>query len=273
MTDDAGTSTESTIVEPGSGPAGEPAGIPAPSGGGNPAWEPIRSKLGPSFGLVEEHLKEWDRSAQQRITDANSKVQRYEQLGKYEELQQAYQLQQRLNQDPRQVYSLLENYLRQTGQLEDLNAAVEDDEQDPESDVERQLQQLGQSQQQIQEFLAQQEYQRQEAAATADFDRQMAGIRQANPHLSDDDETEIYQRALSVALQTDRDPDLNAAAEEFNALRTRLLTAPRAGDSAPRLVPSGGGAPGRGEPQNVAKMTPAQRQSYITDMLKANQRG
>lgn len=277
MSDTSGTGAAPVDTGAGPGPV-EQAQQPVPdSGGGNPAWEPIRSKLGPSFGLIEDHLKEWDRSAQQRVEQANTKAQRYEQLGDYDSLNRAYLLQQRLDANPMEVHSLLTNYLRETGMLpaeaaQVAQQMVEEDD-DPQSDVERQLQALGQSQQQIQEFLAAQEYQREQASAEAEFGRQMQSIRQSNPHISDDDEQEIYGRALANAMRDGSDPDLAKATEEFNALRTRLLSTPRPGASAPRLVPSGGGAPTRGEPQNPAKMTPAQRQAYVTELLKAGQPG
>jgi hypothetical protein len=277
MSDAEGTSAPVDGGQPApQGGSGPEAGGNAPqTGGGNPNYDSIRSKLGPSFSLVENDLKEMDRLANERITRSNADLKRYTDLGDFDSIQQAYGLAGRLNSDPRGVYDLLGQYLSQQGLLDDIedDDDVEYDEDGVEiepSPQDLQLQQLQAAQEQMQGYLSQQEQARAEAQAEQELDSQMQSIRQANPHFTDADEARIYRFAYAAALANESDPDLEAAAAELNSLRTEFLSAPRAGDSAPRLVPSNGGLPRQGEPVSRGKQKSQDTQSDVVAMLRAN---
>lgn len=251
---------------------GQQQANPAPQGGGNPVYDGIRSKLGPSYSLVEPDLREWDRQAQERITKANAEAKRYAELGDFQTLSQAAQLQRLLQSDPKAVHDRLTQFLRQNGTLPpEVQAAVDAQEDDDSEEYDDpRFAQLQQSQQQIASFLADQQRQQAEAQALGQFESQMTSIRQQNPHFTDQDENRIYRMAYATAVSTDGEPDLAAAAAELNSMRTDFLSAPRPGSSAPRLVPSGGGQPPRGEATPYAKQNPQQTQQSVVEMLRAN---
>lgn len=280
----AGTSDATTgaPAETSSGPATESqATSTAPESGsseqssqGNPAWETYRSKLGDNFfKLIEKDLAEDDRRAQTRISEANAKAKQYEEFGTPDDIRAARQLAQQVGTDPKGVYERLGDWLRQNGQLEaaaaaDAQAEALDDEEDSE-DTDPRLAELQQGQQQIQEFLAQQQRQAAIEQTTAEFQTQMKDIRGKNEWMSEDDENEILSRALANAQTSDKDVDLGEAAEQYISLRTRFLTTPRPGDSAPRLVPSGGGAPARSSGFDFNSASKEDRAKYVAEYLNS----
>lgn len=286
MTD--GTSSASAVesalsaanAEPDSGPSAEPnpptqqsqepASQPVQQQSGvNPAWEPLRSKLGEvTFRLVQDDLKEMDRLAQQRITEANAEREKFTALGDFDTVQGAMSLIANIDEDPKAFYERMGDLLRQQGLLEEAAAAdaaadaVDDDAEDDDPVVQRL------------HALEEREQQRVLQAEAARFERELdtkvESITKANPWMSQVDKDEIMSRAGKYLTPTATvDQILEKASAEWIGVRQSLQSVPRAGDSAPRLVPSGGGNPAAAAPQDPAKMSVKDTRSLIENVLKA----
>lgn len=222
----------------------------APSGG-NPAWEPLRTALGPQFfQLAEPHLKEFDKQAQGRIAKLNSDLKTYSSLGTPEQLTQYATIAQRLDSQPEVIYEALGKFLRENGRMPETDAevaeAVEDYE-DDEEQIDPRIAQLEQTQMQMMQMIEAQQAQERAQAADAALDEELGQLRQAHPDLEDVDIHEILQRAAFRAMNG-QDPALEEVAQEYiENVVNRIRSAPRAGDSAPRLLPTGGGSAPTGQ--------------------------
>lgn len=282
MSDTSGTSTPPAAApaapaEGGSGPETTSTTSTSTEGqqssGGNPAWDTYRSKLGPSFRLIEGDLAEQDRLAQQRVEAANAKAKQYEDLGSIDDLRNARALATQLNDDPKGVYERLAGWLRANGQLEEAAAMQQAADAEPDADGDDEdedprIKELREGQERIQGFLSEQQRAQAIAQAQSQYEATMQDIRGKNGWMSDDDAAEIVRRALGDAIANESEPDLQKAADEYIGLRTRFLSTPRPGDSAPRLVPSGGTAPARDSNFDFTKAGKQDRQSYIAEILR-----
>lgn len=245
--------TEETIVE-----AVEPTGpaedqgkeTATPEGGVNPHWEPLRSKLDPiSFSKIEEDLKNWDKSADTRISSVNQQLRAYSELGTPEQLQSYATLAQRIDSEPEVIHKALGEFLQKTGRMpetqKELQAAVDNVEEEAEKPEENpELAELRAGQEQITQFLQAQAQAQQEAEADAALDTEIKQLKETHPELLDEDIQEVLQRAAFIASSSNKVPKLaDVATDYIENVRNRILNTPRPGDSAPRLVPPTGGAP------------------------------
>ena len=79
---------------------------------------------------------------------------------------------------------------------------------------------------------------------------------------------EIVNRALALSQQNpNRVVPLSEAADEFDSLRDRILSTPRPGDSAPKLLPTSGGNPGSGQQRSVGELSRNETQDLIASYL------
>ena len=111
--------TEQPVTDPVEGASGPSDNQgESTSGGGNPAWETLRSKLDPiSFSKIEEDLRGWDKSAETRIASVNQKLSDYQKLGTPEKLQTYANLAQRIDAEPEVIYDALGKFLQKTGRM------------------------------------------------------------------------------------------------------------------------------------------------------------
>lgn len=262
---------ESATVEPtvDAGEGGESAG--------NPAWDEIRTKLDPTtFKLIEPSLRGWETNAQKRIEESNKQFGWAADLTKNgvtpEQIQQSLLIANKLNEDPAAIHEALGNFLRENGRLPDkqeLQQQVEEDADDDSEDSEDpRLSQLEQQQQQIAQFLQQQQEAQQLAEASAALDQEVEALKKAHPEFSADDVQEVMQRAAFKAQVSGNVPPLEDMAAEYIGLRNRILTTPRAADSAPRLLPTGGGvAQAGGGQKSLGQLDKNEAQNLVANLL------
>jgi len=287
MLDDLATTetAESTEATPEAPAAQEPATS------GNPAWEGIRSQLDPiSFSKIEAELTKMDQAAQSRVQSSNEALKPWKSFADQgvtpDLVQTALSLQQRIDANPVEIYQYLGKFLADTGRMP-TNAEVAQAEKTGEitGDDEPQLKdprfdELAQQQQQIAEFLQNQAIQQQNAqleqAAEAELDAEVNSLKTTHPELSDADVQEIMARAAFVAQQNlAQGKEIIPSLEEihtgwFSELRNRFLSTPRAGDSAPRLVPTSGGMPSNA-PSPVGQWSNQQVQEFIAAQIAGQQ--
>lgn len=252
---------------------------------GNPAWEPLRSKLDPiSFHAIQDDLKAMDAAANQRITDVNARYEPYKAFAEQginpQQIQQALAISQQINERPEDIYQYLGQFLQQTGRMpsqQEVQAASAAGEigEEAEPQVDPRFDQLSQQQQAIMQFL--QEQQRVEAARQAEtsLDTETSQLKATHPELTDEDVKEVIRRAAFVAQQNlaqgnHKIPSLEDAYTDFNALRTRILSTPRPGDSAPRLLPTSGGIPSAVGQKTLGQLSRTETQDLLAGLLDQN---
>ena len=269
-TDSVDTSADVTTADSGPVDGGDNL---ASDAGGNPAWESLRTKLDPiSFKSIEEDLKGWDKSAETRISTLNSQLKPYKDLGEVEQLQSYAALAQQIDAQPEVIYEALGNFLRENGRMpetqEELQDAVDDTE-DGQEYRDPRFDELQQQQEQMRQFLEQQENVRIEQEADNALEQEIGQLQQSFPDFTQDDIQEVLMRA-AFELSNGSERKLEEVAKEYiEKTVNRIRAVPRPGDSAPRLLPTSGGVPtsnGQGTP--LGKMSRSDVQSLIAASLQ-----
>ncbi len=275
------------------------------AGGDNPAWAEIRSQLDETtYGLIKPHLAKFDSAAQQRIESLNKQfgwAKQYIDGGRTpEQIDASLRYADMLSNKPVEVFQNLASYLQQhfpqewqqlsqsftpqqlAQQVQGDPNAFEDEEVDPRiAAIERQNAELLANQQRQAEWFAQQEAQRQQDEVNAYVTSKFDSIRQARPDLQDEHWQQILgyaagQTELRRLAGQDQPMELEEAVQWFDDLKNQFLTAPRPGDSAPDLLPLGGGTgnPAQPQRQDYSKMSDNDIVEMIArDMAAKNQRG
>ena len=256
---------------------------PAPAeSAGNPAWDTLRSELDEiSFHRIEPHLKEMDRAAQQRVTTSNQQLAPYKEFidsgVTSEDMQTGLALAQRVNSNPEELYEALGTYLRDNGRLpnevelkqEIKENAEESKEEEKPSDP--RYDELAQQTAQMREFLQAQDFERQVGVASQALAQEETALKTANPYLNDADIKTIQRQAVSIARETGKVPSLSEVHDGwFTELRTRFLSTPRPGDSAPRLLPTSGGLPSSVPQKSLGELSSAETQDIIASLIVAS---
>jgi hypothetical protein len=263
---------------------------------GNPAWEPFRKELDPiSFSRVEKHLKEWDTAANQRVTSVNEQYKWAKDLQDRqiapERINLALQFADNLDKNPEMVYEQLTSFLRENGRLpeskQELQQAVaEEAPADSEYGDDPRLKALQERQNALDQQQADFEDRQQEQwdqiqqqeltkKYDAELSTELSNLEATRTDLSKPDIGEILtyaarQTEANRAQGTDKIVTLSEATAWFDGLRTRFLTAPRPGDSAPDLLPTSGGNPGSAVGKSPSQMSSDEIQAFVAAGLTAS---
>jgi len=249
---------------------------PTEESGGNPAWDSLRSKLDPvSFHSIQEDLKNFDKNAESRISSLNQQLKEYNELGSPEQLQNYATIAQRLDTEPEVIYNALGEFLKQNGRMPETEAELQDavDEEEAfgteEAPVDPRLAQLEQQQQQMQEFLAQQEQVRVQQEADSALEQEIGELKKAHPDFTEDDVREVLMRAAFQLQSSGKAGKLSDVAQEYvDKTVNRIRAVPRPGDSAPRLLPTSGGVPAGQQATPLGKLSRNDVQSLIASSLE-----
>lgn len=250
----------------------------------NDIWAPIRSELDPiSFSRIEAHLKDMNRSATERVTRSNQQLAPYKQFidsgVSPEDLAAGMQLAQQVNDDPAALYTALGTYLEREGRLpsktelkEEVKANEGVDPNAPEATPEDpRLITLAQQNEQIMSFLQAQEQTRLETQADREVSSEIDALKAAHPELATEDVQEIVSRAAFVAQTSGQIPTLESVHDGwYQGLRSRFLTAPRPGDTAPKLLPTSGGLPSNIPQKKLGDLSNSEVQDVIASMIEQN---
>lgn len=251
MSDPIGTEAPaaSTEAPAPSGPEITQEPTASEGGGGNPAWDTVRTKLDPiSFSKIEEDLKNWDKSAETRISSVNQQLKAYSDLGTPDQLKTYAELARRIDTEPEVIHEALGNFLKDNGRMpetkKELTDAVEGVESENPPEENPELAAIKAGQEKIENFLYQQAQAQQLEAADKELATEIDTLKTAHAELDERDVQNILQRAAFIAQTTNKIPTLEEVAVEYiEKDRNRILSTPRPGDSAPRLVPTTGGTP------------------------------
>ncbi len=264
-------------VSESSGPVGETTEQQTSGdAGGNPAWDSLRSKLDPvSFHSIQDDLKNFDKNAESRISSLNQQLKQYNELGSPEQLQNYATIAQRLDTEPETIYNALGEFLKQNGRMPEteaeLQTAVDDEEAfgTDEAPTDPRIAQLEQQQQQMQDFLAQQENVRVQQEADSALDQEINELKKAYTDFSEEDIKEVLMRAAFQLQSSGKPTKLADVAQEYvEKTVNRIRAVPRPGDSAPRLLPTSGGMPGGQQATPLGKLSRNDVQSLIASSLE-----
>lgn len=243
--------------------------------GDNPAWKEFQDQLDPmSYSRVKPLLSKWDQGVTQKMSQASEQYAPYKDIiaGRDPKtLELALRYADALDQNPVQVFQQMQNWLTSQGMLEQQQYDEEQESEDGEQEDPR-FAQLQQQQEQMRDFLAQQHQAQIDSQADADLNRESAALKQAHPDLSDEDMQEVYRRAAFAAQQGGKVPTLEQAYTEFSALRDRIRSMPRPGDSAPNLVPLNGGTPSPQSQRSLGSLSREESQNMLAALIEADNR-
>lgn len=250
---------------------------------GNPAWEEFRSQLDPiSFSKIEPILAKQDQSVQQRIQSTNASYEPWKALADQgvtpETVNYALGVMQYVDENPVELFEYLEKFLNDTGRMpsreevQDASAAGEiGEEEAPQYDP--RIDELAQQQEQMREFLEYQQQQAEAHEAEVALDNEISAFKTAHADVSDADLKEILGRTALIAQQNfaQGKQDIPSLEEVysgwFTELRTRLLSSPRPGDSAPKLLPTSGGLPSSAPAKGLGQMSRQDVQDFIASAI------
>jgi hypothetical protein len=259
----------------------ETSAEPEATSGGNPAWGSLKAAVPElTFSQIEPFLKEFDKGATSRIESLNSQYAPWKSLADQgvdpDRAAAAAQLMDQIDNDPQAVYESLGKYIRETGRApsqEELATQVaEDAENDEESPEDPRLAQLAEGQEQIRQFLQAQEVEKLNQQAEQELDSDIQTFTAAHPELSKEDMGAILKTAAATAVLNaqngiDKVPTLDEAAQEYFALRTRILSTPRPGAKAPLLAPTSGGIPQAANQKTFGQQTNQETQDLMAALI------
>lgn len=268
-----GTATE--VVEPET--TTEVSTGPEDNSGFNPAWEPIKEKLGDAaFQLIQPELSKWDQGVNKRFETLNEQFAPYKELGTPEELTNYKNIIEQMDSNPEAMYEALGNFLQENGRMpskaEAQEIADEIDEEAETSEIDPRLEELAKGQEQIRQFLEAQQEAEIQAQAEAELNAEIADLESSRGY-SKDDMQEIIRTAAFLSSQSDKVVPLSVAADQFDALRERILTTPRPGDSAPKLLPTSGGNAAATLNKSVGSLSRNETQDLISAYLSQSNQG
>lgn len=243
---------------------------PEADSGFNPAWEPIKEKLGDAhFQLIQSELADWDKGVNKRFETINSQYAPYKDLGTPEEIQGYKQIVQQMEANPEAMYDALGQFLKETGRMPTQEEAQDiADELDDEAagTEDPRLAELAKGQEEIRNFLEQQRVAEVQAKADAELASEIEELTNTRGY-SKEDMKEIISRAAFLSSNSDKVVPLSQAADEFDGLRERILTQPRPGDSAPKLLPTSGGASSNNQTKSMGELSRNETQDLVAAVL------
>lgn len=208
--------------------------------------------------IIEPYVKKWDAGVQRRFQDLHGQLSPYQQLGADpQELAQAYQLYQLLDEDPERVYhALREQY--ESGEDEDDGVDDSGDEsfQGLPPEIQQELKQQRQVLEALAEFVTNQQQTAQEAAEDKELDSYLGLLRE---EFGDYDEDYVVAKMYRGMSGED-------AVKSWQAAIQKQLNG--GGTPPPNLPPilSGGGVV-PAEQQNLAKMDRKDVKSLVAQLM------
>lgn len=250
--------------------------------GVNPAWDTLKEKLPKEFhSQIDPILSEWDKGVQQKFQQHAEELRRFEAWKEFadsgtdpQQLRVAAQMAQNLNTDPLTFYNNLSTMLRERGLIQEAQQVEQKAEEELEA-LEQvndpRIDTLAKQQEMIIQGLTAQQQAQMQAEADARIAQQvqsdMATLESKTGPLPDWVKNEVFNRGALMTQQLGRPVGLQEAFIEFQKVRQQLLNTPRPGETAPRVVPGGGGFPAR-KPDKEALKTFEGRGAAIAEIIQ-----
>lgn len=245
----------------------------------NPAWSTLKDILPREFhGQVDPILSKWDQDVQARFQTNAAKVrEEYAKYDAYEPIVQqgipadqllaSHNIISQMNANPVQFFERFKAVLIQQGlyteaaKVQDHIEDITDENtlgHDPRFDqLAQQQQQLAAQQQQFFQTVEQQRIAALESETDARIDQQIASdfdsLESQVGKLPEDVRDMVIDQSLLLMNKLGRPVSVREGYQEVVRIRERMLSTPRPGQLAPRVVPTGGGFPAQQADPNAHK--------------------
>lgn len=252
------------------------------STGVNPAWESLKEKIPKEFhSQIDPILSEWDKGVQQKFQTHAEELRKFDPYKQFIENQvdpQAllvgYNMAQNLNTDPVTFYNNLAQMLRENGLIQEaaqVQAKADDELENLEQVSDPRIDALQQQQEQLIAGLAAERQAQLQAQADARIQTKIQSdmdfIESKTGPLPEWAKMEVINRAGLMTQQLGRPVSLVEAYKNFQETRQKILNTPRPGETAPRVVPGGGGFP-QNKPNPEALKTFEGRTAAIAEIAR-----
>lgn len=252
----------------------------------NPAWAPFLEGMPEQlYPMLKSRLRESDKNVQQMVSKVHSE---YEDYKPYKEaglsrqqIDAALQFYQLADSDPEALWKQMGNYYgynsQQQGQQPnspagevDLGSDEDGQQQQFDPFADPRIQQLAQQQQAIQQQMIAAHNAEVQRNADAEIDSWITAQqtqRGGKEKFNDDTMDFILNRAMAEASRTgDYQKAIGNAFAAYDSFVGQVRSAPRVNDSAPLVMPTGGGVPIVGK--NPADLTDAERRNLGAQMIQ-----
>jgi len=260
------------------------------SGGETPfGYQAILEKLDEfSQQKIRDDLAEMDQNATKRIESVNASYAPWKPVADAgispDDVAVAVQIITELNENPAEFYRKLQDHLKSEGKLptaeniQEAAAAVAGGDDVTETPEDPQISALRAKLEAIDQREQEREASQQRAVVESqirqELDGHVAQVKQAHPDYSAEDFSQIYgiadvrNRALAANGKQEVFTVLQAA-DEFEALRQRILSTPRPGRNAPKLTPVGGNAAIDTESRKASDIPAKEFAAEMADLLNS----
>lgn len=249
----------------------------ATQGNDNPAWAPYLEKFPePVRGIARETFSEWDKGVQRRFGEIHDQYRDFKQFAdqgvKPEDLQNAWGLASILQNDPQGFAQMLAQHLGMT--IQQAEAATEQLQQEDSSqgELDPRIQKLQKDQQELMDYIRHQEESAQQAQMAQQQEQQLTAEMSdlekkygINGKMDDFIKNKVLEEALRLSMLTDKPVTMEQAYLSLEQFVSQVRTAPRPGDSAPRVMSSGGMQPVT-LPVDPGKMSGKQTREYAAEV-------
>lgn len=248
----------------------------------NPAWAALKDKLPKEFHpQIDPILRDWDQGVNQRFETTKARYSPYDEIINQgydpQELIQAKAIIDQMNQSPLDFYENLKGVLLREGMIEEAQQVQQmqnEEEQQQQEQVNPELAKLREEHNALVSTLQSAAQADAQAQNDARLDQQIAGemefIESKVGEIPEWAKVEIINRAALMTEQTGQPVTLVDAYREFQRLRQQILSVPRPGAQAPRVVPGGGGFPAV-QRDREALRTEEGRSAAIAEIVARNQ--
>lgn len=252
-----------------------------PQGGDNPAWTPFKEQLGEvPYNLIKPTLQDMDRKANERFEAIHKQ---YEPLKGFSDLgvtpdqvRQQQQIIDLLNNDPLTFYNMLgqnpqiaQALAQQSGTEEPVEEPGDDDPFDLEQNP--QFQAMQQQNQQMMQMLQERQQQEQAQQMDQQIESEMADVFGRHQDFNEQDQRQAII-IWSNMVQFDPNATLEQAAEQVAGYKQSILSTPRAGASAPQVMPTNGSSPSPNGNAHMGALSSKDTRSLVQQYL-ANAQG
>jgi hypothetical protein len=247
------------------------------TGGMNPAWSPLLDKLPEGFhGMVAPVLRDWDKNFDSKLHEVQSKFEPYqpfvEQGVDPDQLNAALEFYRMAEADPKAIYEQMGTFFGfGAGQGQDGQELSDGEEpfslEEDELSKNPKFQELMQNQQAIAQVLLKQREQEEMALVEQQIETEVNSIKEAHPDLSEQEETMMFQLALSSKIT------LTQAAEQLFSYKDQITQQFAQGRPTPPSVMSATGTVPGQTPIDPTKLDSKGTKSLVAQIMAAQNNG
>lgn len=269
MSEEAGTETSNEVFQADETPQGQPSDT-GTGDSGNPAWNEILSTLPDSLHtVVRPALEKWDKNYQSGIQKVHSQYEPYKPLLDAgfdpQTIQYSLALLDKMENSPREIYDALAEHNGWTGEQGQPEPEVDEEGYEPEIVSDPRLDRAEKLSEAVAEYIMDQQQKQEQAAEDAQLDTEIKSLQEKHGIDPGDKTADKLVMGLMLAGASPEQ-----AFNEYIEMTQHIATRPKANDSAP-IIMGTGGVPRDAITSDQLKK-PADRKALVANLLRqANQ--